>query len=110
MWEDTAFEERDAGVWLKQNGKPSPLIFSASFRPVFYAEGKPVLIKTTDTKELLDQIKAQKADYVVTGERSLKRHPYLINFNEILQNSTDYELVYKTDKPDGYRIWIFALK
>ena len=109
-WEAAAFEERDAGVWLKQNGKPSPLIFSASFRPVFYAEGRPFPIETTDAKELLAQIKDQKADYVVTSERSLKRHPYLKDFNEYLQNSPDFELVYETEKPDGYKIWIYELR
>ncbi len=109
-WKDAAFEERDAGVWLKQNGKPSPLIFSGSFRPIFYAEGRPFPIKTTDAKELLAQIKDTRADYVVTGERSLKRHPYLKDFNDYLINSPEFELVYETEKPDGYRIWIFALR
>lgn len=109
-WEDIAFEERDAGVWLKQNGKPSPLIFSASFRPIFYAEGRPFPIKTTDTKELLAQIRDTRVDYVVTSERSLKRHPYLENFNDYLINSPDFQLVYETKKPDGHKIWIFALK
>ncbi|MDQ2746359.1 MAG: glycosyltransferase family 39 protein [Acidobacteriota bacterium] len=42
IWHDNAFEERDAGLWLKANGKPSPLVFSASSRAVFYAGGEQI--------------------------------------------------------------------
>ena len=109
-WQTTAFEERDAGVWLKEHGKPSPLIFSASFRPVFYAQGRAFPIETTDNEEILTQLKVNKPDYVVTSERSLKRHPYLKEFTEILQKSPEFELVYEINNQPGYKISIFALK
>ena len=109
-WQSNAVEERDAGIWLKEHGKPAPLIFSASFRPIFYAEGKPFPVKTNKPDVLLTQIKNYQADYIVTSERSLKRHPYLQTFDEELRKSNDFELVYENERQEGYRISIFVLK
>lgn len=109
-WKTVAFEERNAGLWLKENGKPSPLVFSVSFRPIFYAEGKSLSPKTKDIGEILAQIKERKVDYVVTSERSLKRHSYLDGFPENLPSASDFELIYEKTERDGYKISIFRVK
>jgi 4-amino-4-deoxy-L-arabinose transferase-like glycosyltransferase len=109
-WRDAAFEERDAGLWLKKNGKPSPVIFSAGFRPVFYAEGKQIMPVTTDVSEVLAQIKQSQPDYIIIGNRSLKRHPYLKNLAEILVNSPEFERIYQNNGQPEYQISIFARK
>ncbi len=109
-WRDSAFEERDAGLWIKENGKPSPTIFSAGFRPVFYAEGKQIQPKTENLNQILEQIKNSKADYIITGKRALKRHPYLENLTEILQNSTEFDCIYQNKDKAGYEIYIFTSK
>lgn len=108
--EKIAYEERDAGLWLKENSKPSPFVFSASQRPVFYAEGKQLPPSTTDINKILAEIKNCRVDYVITSERSIKRNPFLKGLTEILQNSPEFELIYRKNARTRYEISIFKLK
>jgi hypothetical protein len=110
-WERNAYEERDAGLWLQENNsKPSPKIFSASFRPVFYAKGEQFWTESKDVEEVLNQIKDNKVDYVVSNERTAKGDSYLDKFTETLQNNSDFELVYQKNERCGYKISIFKSK
>lgn len=106
-WQETAYEERDAGLWLKANGKPAPTVFSATRRPAFYAEGNQLPPTTTDTNEILNQIKDCRVDYVIFGERSLKRNPFLKGFDATLENSPEFELIYQKNDRLSYKILIF---
>lgn len=109
-WEITQYEERDAGLWLKENGKPSALVFSPIRRPVFYS-GLQQLPHTSKTiEETLSVIKEKKADYIITSERSLKRNPSLNGFTEVLENSGEFELIYDRKDHPNYRISIFKVK
>ena len=105
-WEERAYEERDAGLWLKKNGKPSATIFSASRRPVFYAEGTQIAPETTNAADLLALLEDCKIDYIVLGERSLKRNPFLTDVIKALQNDPEFEVIYQKNEP-GYEISIF---
>lgn len=107
---DDAFEERDAGLWLKQHSNPSPLIYSPNLRPAFYAEGIHLNPKTKTFPEILQEIKDRRADYVIISERSLERHPYLVGFAETLQNSSEFELIYQTKNAPGKNVFIFRPK
>ena len=109
-WQEVAYEERAAGLWLKEHSKTLPLIFSASRRPVFYAEGRQLSPSKRDLHEILAEIKTSRVDYVVTSDRSLKRNPYLSGLTDILQNSPEFELVYQQEEYPGYKIFIFKLK
>ena len=51
-WDERAYEERDAGLWLKANAKPSPVIFSAGSRVPFYAEGTQISPHSTDPNKV----------------------------------------------------------
>jgi hypothetical protein len=109
-WQFMAYEERNAGLWLKENSNASARIFSASSRPAFYAGGYHVPPTTTDAGEILRKIKESDIDYVITGERSLKRNPYLKGFTEVLRNDPDFELIYERKERPGYQVEIFRLK
>lgn len=106
-WETGGYEERDAGLWLRWNGKTEPFVFSASRRPAFYAEAKQLAPETEDTDAILSEIKAQRVDYVVTSDRSLKRNPFLTGFDETLRNDPDFQLVYEDTRRKGYAVLIF---
>ncbi len=110
LWKDHAYEERAAGLWIKENSKGTPLIFSASRRPVFYAEGQQLYPTTTDTDEIFAEIKNQKADYVVLSERNLRKNSFLENFEKIMREDSDFELVYQKNQQPGYGILIFKRK
>ena len=106
-WQRAAYEERDAGLWLKENGKQSAKILSITKRPVFYAEGiryKPI---SKDTDEIISQIKENKIDYVIVSQRSYKQSSFMENLDLILQNNPDFKLVYKNDPQPGYKISIY---
>jgi hypothetical protein len=106
-WQTSAYEERDAGLWLRKNGKPSAYIFSATQRPVFYAEGKQMSPASTDLKNIFAEIKAGGVDYVIASDRSLKRNPYMTGFEELLKNSPQFELIYENNEHPNYKISIF---
>lgn len=107
LWETGGYEEREAGLWLKKNVTPNSLIFSASRRPAFYSGARQLPPKTSDLDENVATIKHQKADYVVTSERSLKRNPYLKDLAETLRNDPEFDLVYEFDRKEGYGVRIF---
>ncbi|NOT46366.1 MAG: hypothetical protein HOP17_01260 [Acidobacteria bacterium] len=109
-WEISGYEERNAGLWLKQNTKPDSLVFSASRRPIFYAETKQLAPATTDIGEILTAIKEQNVDYIVTSERSLKRNPFLRELPEIVKNDPGFERVYEYNETPGYQIVIYKSK
>jgi 4-amino-4-deoxy-L-arabinose transferase-like glycosyltransferase len=109
-WSSRAYEERDAGLWLRQHDPSEPLIFSASFRPVFYAQGRALPPKTKDMSQILDYILSNQADYVVVSERSLKRHPYLKDLELILQRDSRFELIYEQEIRKGNRMSIYRLR
>lgn len=109
-WKENAFEERDAGLWLKSHGKPNATVFSASLRPVFYAEAKQVLPVSENLEDVLRQLKNQPVDYIITSERSLLRNPYLKNLDAVLRNSPDYRIVYQQNEPARYQIVVFQAK
>lgn len=109
-WQSLAFEERDAGLWLKKTGRQSPVIFSASFRPVFYAEGKQYWVENEDLSQIVAKIKSSRVDYVVDSERMHDKEPVLKRLDEVLRNDPEFELIYqKIDQP-GHKISIFRLK
>ncbi len=107
---DSAFEARDAGIWLKENAEKSPLIFSASSLPVFYAEGRQLLPETKDVAQIFEQLKNSRTDYVITTKRSLVRNPHLKDFTEQLENSPDFELIYRRKENTKDEISIFRSK
>lgn len=106
-WETSGYEERDAGLWIRQNGSSEPYVFSASRRPAFYAEARQLTPKTENVAEVLSDIEAQQVDYVVTSDRSLKRNPFLAGLDKILLSDPNFELVYENTPRPGYGVSIF---
>ncbi|MGD9628389.1 MAG: glycosyltransferase family 39 protein [Pyrinomonadaceae bacterium] len=124
-WQQAAYEERDAGKWIKENGKSNPNLFTESYRPAFYADGIQYWSESTDLEVIMSQIKQCKGDslitsgppnrdckidYVVSSERSLRGNPFLENFTDVLRNDPEFTLVYETDKQPGYKISVFEHK
>ena len=109
-WRRAAYEERDAGLWLKENGKPSAKILSITKRPVFYAEGIRLKPNSKDTKEILSQIKENKIDYVIVSQRSFRQSSFMEDLELILQNNPEFESVYQKNPQSGYNISIYKVK
>jgi hypothetical protein len=109
-WQGAAFEERDAGEWMRKNVGPNQIIFSPSFRPVFYAKGEQFWSDTKEPENLLGELKEKQIRYVVLNERIYKKFPYLQDLYGEVQKSDDFKLIYDREDMPGYRISIFELK
>lgn len=107
LWETSGYEERDAGLWIRQHARSTPYVFSASRRPVFFAEARQLAPRSENIGDVLSAIRSEKVDYVVTSDRSLKRNPYLKGLDEILRTDATFEKVYDNNVRKGYGISIF---
>lgn len=110
-WNLTHYEERDAGLWLKANGKPSAVVFSVALRPVFYSEREHFfpLKGIENVDDTLKLIKEKKIDYVIINERFANK-PLIQSFNQAIENSPDFELIYEKNSYPGYKISIYKPK
>lgn len=108
-WAETAYEERDAGLWLKNNSNPSSLVFSAVLRPVFYSENRHLPLTTNTIDDTIKNIKEKNVEFIITSDRSLVRNPSLKGLTEVLLNSPEFELVYERKDFTDYKISIFKV-
>ncbi|QQS41697.1 MAG: glycosyltransferase family 39 protein [Acidobacteriota bacterium] len=110
LWTNTAYEERDAGLWLRENAKGRPIVFSASRRPVFYALGEHVNPVSRDLEENYRDIIEKKVDYVILGDRALLRNEFLAGLEKRLVADGRFEQVYMREDVPGYGIAIYKRK
>ena len=124
-WQRSAYEERDAGIWLRKFGQAHPKIFSPSFRPAFYADGIQFWTTSEDTNEIMDEIincegkklisSAQnmencKIDYVFISERWISKRSYIGDLSDAIKSRPEFDLVYFNHDRPGYSVSIYALK
>lgn len=109
-WRSRPYEERAAGMWLRSNAEPNARVFSARKLPAFYAGAVQVPPTSAEFEEVFRKIREDRVEYVVVGQRELKRNPYLNDLEPRMKASPDFELVYtNTDHPD-YKISVFKRK
>jgi len=108
-WQFSQYEQRNAGLWLKENAKPAPIVMSNDFRPAFYAEGKYVPLYSDNINEVLAEAFAKQVDFLVIDERNIKQTSQLSNLLNEPQNSPQLELVYQATERQGYKIVIYRV-
>ncbi len=108
-WQFSQYEERNAGLWLKENAKPSPTVMSTDFRPAFYAEGKFVPLYSDNINEVLAEAVEKQVDFLVIDERNIKEIPKFGNLLNEPQNSPQLEVVYQKTEHEGYKIVIYRV-
>lgn len=109
LWKANAYEERNAGLWIKENGKKNPLIFSARRTPALYAEGEKLFLTTTGIEETIAEAVNHQVDYIVLGKRTLKQKSFAKGV-EMLEKREDFEIIYHKNEYPGYEILIFGRK
>jgi hypothetical protein len=124
-WQARSYEERDAGLWLKQNAKASPNLFSLSFKTAFYAGAVRFWTRSESMSDILKEVKECggptvsnseglmgpcQIDYVVSSERHNAKYPFLANFTEVLSQDPDFYKVYENDEHAGYEMTIFEYR
>ncbi len=108
-WQFSQYEQRNAGLWLKENAKPAPIVMSNDFRPAFYAEGKYVPLYSDNINEVLAEAFAKQVDFLVIDERNIKPTSQLSSLLNGPQNSPQLELVYQATEHQGYKIVIYRV-
>jgi 4-amino-4-deoxy-L-arabinose transferase-like glycosyltransferase len=106
-WNERAYEEREAGLWLKANGKPSAQIFSAGSRVPFYSEGIQVSPHSTDPNKVYGDLLETRLDYIVVGDRSEKRNPFMREVRSWLSNSSDFRVVFEDKRNPKYSLVVY---
>ncbi len=108
-WQFSQYELRNAGLWLKENAKKSPVVMSTDFRPPFYAEGKFVPLYSDNINEVLAEAAEKQVDFLVIDERNIKEIPQLNNLLNEPQNSARLEVVYQATDHKGYKVVIYRV-
>ena len=106
-WRDRPYEERAAGLWLRENAGPGTRVFSARKVPAFYGEAVQVPPTSTDFENVFEAIHGGDVDFVVAGRRELSRNPYLRDLESRMQSSPQFEMVYTNTEHPEYPISIF---
>lgn len=108
-WQFSQYEQKNAGLWLKENVKPAPVVMANEFRPAFYAEGKFVPLYTDDLDKILAEASAKQVDFLVIDERNVKPESPLRNLLNEPQITPQLEPVYQADERKGYKIVIYRV-
>jgi 4-amino-4-deoxy-L-arabinose transferase-like glycosyltransferase len=109
-WEWSPYEQKKAGLWLKETAKRAPIIMSADFRPAFYAEGEHVALSSNSFEKVLAEAVSKRVDFLVIDERNIKAMPQLIGLLNEPQNYPQLEMVYQASEQPGYKIVIYRVK
>lgn len=106
---DAAFEERTAGLWIRENSvKESPIIISSSATVAFYARGKHLFLPDEDVKTIIDHAIRRDADFIVISKRRQKTNAARL-FDEFENGQYGIELALKDDEYPGFEIYVFRL-
>ncbi len=72
-------EYKQAGLWLKENAEPTPIIMARKVRIAFYANGLYVRLPYTDYEGILKKACKSKVDYLIIDKASTEKlRPNLI--------------------------------
>jgi 4-amino-4-deoxy-L-arabinose transferase-like glycosyltransferase len=108
-WQFSQYEQRNAGLWLKENAEPAPIVMASEFRPAFYAEGQFVPLYTENINEMLAEANAKQVDFLVIDERNVTPTSPLSSLLNEPQNTQQLELVYQAAEYPGYKIVIYRV-
>jgi 4-amino-4-deoxy-L-arabinose transferase-like glycosyltransferase len=108
-WHDLPYEQKEAGMWLRQHGVPSPLIIASGPWAAFYAEGRHQFIPTAGRAESLEHAERSGADYLIVDERFQGNAP-LGSLLDPTQAPENLSPVYENHDAPGYRVVVYELR
>lgn len=102
-------EEKQAGLWIKNNSDNSPLIVLSSHgTPAFYAGAKHLFVPDEDFSTVLQYARNRKVNYLIFSQRRLKITPNAFPVDE--QNlPQDLKIVYKDEQNPDFKIIVYRL-
>jgi len=109
-WQDVPFEEKQAGLWIKQNaaGNSSPVVMSANATPAFYARGTHLFLPNEDFSTVVEYAKRKEVDYLVFGARRTKSVSRAFPPDE--QNvPPELRLTFRSEENPEYKILVYQI-
>lgn len=105
---NVAFEERDAGSWIKNNSElKKPLIMSSNITAAFYAEARHLYLPAEDLPTIVEYARRRQADYLLFSERRMGDAPaFLDEKNAALKG---LRLVYHDDRHADNEILVYRV-
>jgi hypothetical protein len=108
-WLHSRYEQKHAGIWLKEFAKSASNVMSFDFRPAFYAEGRHIRLSLKNVNDVMKEAVSKHVDFLVIDERNIKDTPLDSLLTEP-QNYPELELVYQSTEQKGYKIVIYKVK
>jgi 4-amino-4-deoxy-L-arabinose transferase-like glycosyltransferase len=100
---------KEAGLWIKNNSVPGPLIYTNMVRVNYYAEGKLIFLKeeSIQYRKMVERAKKEDADFLVISEKTIK--VICPEFFHSLKREDLIE-VFRTDKGGKETIIVYRVK
>lgn len=102
------YEEKKAGLWIKNQADSQSLIIAASPITAYYAGTKHTYLPDETFSTVLEYAKRKKADYIVFASRRLKDTPEAFPSEE--QSLTrELKLVYQDEQNPKHKIVVYEI-
>ena len=106
--ENLPFEEKQAGLWIKNQAKSQPLIMASSPIVAYYAGAKQIYVPDEEFSEVLEYAKRKKVNYLIFGNRWIKNTPNAFPPDE-QSFPEEFKLVFKDEQYPSYKILVYQL-
>lgn len=106
-------EQKKAGLWLKQNGVPEPVVMSYNHAVSFYAGNyqikESIEIPENKIGRILVYAKHRKVNYLVLNDRFRHKFPLIDHLLEQENIPRDLNLIYSEKERNGLRTLIYEI-
>lgn len=103
------FEEKQAGLWLKQYSALDPLVMASNATVPFYAGGRQIFVPDEEFPTVLEYARRKKVNYIVLSERRLKNNSDAFRIADKYW-SEELKLVYQDEQVPSYNIKIYQIE
>jgi 4-amino-4-deoxy-L-arabinose transferase-like glycosyltransferase len=107
--ESLPFEEKQAGLWIKNQSEKPVLIMSHSPIVAYYARANHLFLPNEDFSTVLEYAKRKNVDYLVFSKRRFKDTPKFSSTDEQIINK-QLKLVYQDTQSANNEIFIYQLR
>ncbi len=103
------FEEKQAGLWIKNQSISPSLIMAQSPIVAFYAGADHIFVPNEEFPKVLEYAKRKKVNYLVVSEYRLKDTPKAFPEGEI-NFPSELKLIYKDERIFTSKIFVYQLE
>lgn len=103
------FEEKQAGLWIKNQSISPSLIMAQSPIVAFYAGANHIFLPNENFSKVLEYAKRKKVNYLVVSEYRLKDTPKAFPEGEV-NFPSDLKLIYKDERILTSKIFVYQLE